>query len=324
MIPIDYHHASDNYGRRLSTMKILVTGATGRHGGTGAHVARRLRDEGHDVRLLVRTRDERSTPWEAAGFDVHVADLRDRSSLLSAMEGVDQATFCFPVNAGIVEAAASFSSALRKVSPKARVVVMSMMAAQESSPSNLGRAQWLAEEVLAQSGLSLCVLRIAAFFYENILVLHSESIREQGVIRNCFGDAPAPWLAGDDAGELMVAALLHPERFGSEIICYPPGAEVMSHARLASEMAETLGRPIRYEAISRDEWRAELIALAERRGDSPLSATMAGHISALGEALSTRGASPIAPKVQDLVRKLGREPTTFRAFVAAHSAALTD
>ena len=110
---------------------ILVTGATGRHGGTGAYVARRLRQEGHQVRVLVRTQDERSAALEADGFDIQVGDLRDRSTLLPAMEGVEQATFCFPVDSGIVEAAASFISALRKVSPNARVVVMSMMAVQQ-------------------------------------------------------------------------------------------------------------------------------------------------------------------------------------------------
>jgi nucleoside-diphosphate-sugar epimerase len=82
------------------TQKILVTGATGRHGGTGAYVARRLREEGHSVRVLARTRDERSAALEAAGFEVHFGDLRERNSLLTAMEGIDQATFCFPVAPG--------------------------------------------------------------------------------------------------------------------------------------------------------------------------------------------------------------------------------
>jgi uncharacterized protein YbjT (DUF2867 family) len=171
---------------------ILVTGATGRHGGTGAYVARRLRQEGHRVRVLVRTQDERSAALEAEGFDVRVGDLRDRSTLLAAMAGVEQATFCFPVDAGIVEAAANFMSALRKVSPQARVVVMSMLVAQESSPSHLGRAAWLAEEVMASSGANLCILRVAALFYENLLVLHRDSIRERSVIRNCFGDTRMP------------------------------------------------------------------------------------------------------------------------------------
>ena len=212
---------------------ILVTGATGRHGGTGAYVARRLRQEGHQVRVLVRTHDERSAALEADGFDVRLGDLRDRSTLLPAMEGVEQATFCFPVDSGIVEAAASFISALRKVSPDARVAVMSMMAAQESSPSQLGRAAWLAEEMMALGGTKVCVLRVAALFYENLLILHRDSIQAQGVIRNCFGEAKMPWISGEDAAELMVAALLHPERFGEQSVCYPRGEVFLSHKQIA-------------------------------------------------------------------------------------------
>jgi uncharacterized protein YbjT (DUF2867 family) len=64
---------------------ILVTGATGRHGGTGAYVARRLQQEGHRVRVLVRARDERSEALVRQKFDVHVGDLRDRNSLLPAL-----------------------------------------------------------------------------------------------------------------------------------------------------------------------------------------------------------------------------------------------
>ncbi len=43
-----------------SVALILVTGATGRHGSTGAHVARRLREEGRPVRILARTLSERT------------------------------------------------------------------------------------------------------------------------------------------------------------------------------------------------------------------------------------------------------------------------
>jgi uncharacterized protein YbjT (DUF2867 family) len=302
--------------------QILITGATGRHGGTGAYVARRLRQEGHQVRVLARTRDNRSTALETEGFEVMIGDLRERNSLLSAMEGVDQATFCFPVGAGIVEAAASFTSALRKVSPHARVVVMSMGAAQESSPSHLGRAAWLAEEIMASSGLKLRVLRVAAMFYENILLLHGASIRERGVIRNSFGDAQIPWIAGEDAAELMVAALLDPDRFGEQPVCYPPGTEVLSHAQIADSISTALSGNIRYEAISAEAWRIELAALAER-GHPSLNEDMARHISTLGAAYSQRPGAQPAAVTGALAMQLGREAIPFLDFIQAHRDQLT-
>lgn len=292
---------------------ILVTGATGRHGGTGAYVARRLRQEGHQVRVLVRTQDERSAALEADGFDVRVGDLRDRSTLLPAMEGVEQATFCFPVDSGIVEAAASFISALRKVSPDARVVVMSMMAAQEWSPSYLGRAAWLAEEIMASGGTKVCVLRVAALFYENLLILHRDSIQAQGVIRNCFGETKMPWISGEDAAELMVAALLHPERFGGQSVCYPRGEVLLSHKQIADVLSEELGREISFENISADQWREELGDLSQR-GHPVANQDMAKHITALAVAFSARSGEQAPVALGALSKLIKRDPMSFRDF----------
>jgi dihydroflavonol-4-reductase len=65
-------------------MPVLVTGATGL---VGNNVARRLREHGCDVRVLVR---EGSDPRPLEGLEVDIAcgDLRDRSAVRRACEGV--------------------------------------------------------------------------------------------------------------------------------------------------------------------------------------------------------------------------------------------
>jgi nucleoside-diphosphate-sugar epimerase len=63
----------------------LVTGATGF---TGGHLARGLLARGDKVRVLVRER-ERARDLEAAGVDIAVGDLRDRSAIESALKDVD-------------------------------------------------------------------------------------------------------------------------------------------------------------------------------------------------------------------------------------------
>lgn len=301
---------------------ILVTGATGRHGGSGAHVARRLRELGHQVRLLVRKDDERSAALRDAGYEVCIGDLRDRSSLLPAMEGVDQASFCFPVDAGIVEAAACFGSALRTMAPAARVVVMSMRMAQAASPSHLGRAAWLAEEVLINTGLQLRILRFAALFHENLPLLHGTSIRREGLMRNCFGDASIPWIAAEDAAELMVATLLSQDWPAEEAISYPPGAERLSHAEIAALLSEQLGRRVAYQAISPQQWQQELLDLAEDE-QAVVNADMARHISAIGAAMAAMatpagsGAAQTSavPPALDLAGLIGRQPLGLRDFI---------
>lgn len=66
-------------------MRALVTGATGF---TGGHLARRLRDRGDQVRVLVR-RPEQAEAWRAEGIEAAVADLADAASLGPACEGVE-------------------------------------------------------------------------------------------------------------------------------------------------------------------------------------------------------------------------------------------
>lgn len=66
-------------------MKVLVTGATGF---TGGHLARRLRQRGDTVRVLVRRSDQASA-WTAEGFEAVVGDLGDAASLPRACEGIE-------------------------------------------------------------------------------------------------------------------------------------------------------------------------------------------------------------------------------------------
>lgn len=262
-----------------SLSPIFVTGATGRHGGTGGFVARDLVRRGVPVRALVRSDDGRARTLAADGVSVVTGDLNDRRSLVPALEGVKIAYFTYPVAGGIVTAAAHFAAAAREAGVE-RVVVMSMAAAQPESPSPLGRAQWLAEEVLEWAGFDTLNLRVAAIFAENLDLLHGHEIHGEGAIRNTFRDVPLSWMTGEDAGRLAVAALLHPERAGGARTLYPSGGTVVSHAQIAAALSEKLGRPIRHETIARADWIERL--LARREADERVNADMAAHISAVG------------------------------------------
>jgi uncharacterized protein YbjT (DUF2867 family) len=258
---------------------ILVVGGTGRHGGTGAYVARQLLRLGIPVRALVRERDDRVKALEEIGAKVVVGDLRDRRSLIPALEGTVTGYFTYPIAGGIVDAAANFASAARAAGLK-RLVVMSMAPTHPDSPSDLGRAQWLAEELLEWSGLSCIHLRIAALFFENLELLHGEDILGDGVIRNSFPDLPMNWIAGEDAGKLAIAALRFPERFGDKTHVYPTGTEKFSHSEVAGIMGRHLGRSLRHETVSVEAWQTRLMELGQQ--DKRINLDMARHISAVG------------------------------------------
>jgi uncharacterized protein YbjT (DUF2867 family) len=258
--------------------RIVVTGATGRHGGTGGHVARRLAELGHAIRILTRKGDS-TFAQRFPTAEIAVGDLHDRRSLMRALSDVDVVYFAYPIAAGIVDAACNLASAARETGLK-RVVVMSMGPSHPDSPSPLGRAQWLAEDVLSMSGVDCIHLRVVALFFENLKLLHESDILGDGVLRNSFPDLPMNWIAGSDAGKLAVAALLHPERFGGKSVVYPSGSEKFTHAELAEMIGHHIGRRLRHETIAAEAWEALLTRHAQC--DDRINADMARHISALG------------------------------------------
>lgn len=290
---------------------ILVIGATGRHGNTGEHVVRSLREQGYRVRVLARRLDDRTASLESLGVEVTIGDLHQRRSLVPALADVDLAYFTYPVAPGVVVAAANFASAVREVGRHPRTVVMSMGAAHPDHPSELARSQWLAEEILQWAGLNVLILRVAALFHENLDVLHAESVREHGVIRNSFGDSSIGWINGRDAANLAVAGLLHPERFDEPVV-YPAGPESFSHSEIAGMLTEILGENVRFEATSASQWRHEL----EQQVDDVVNHGMAQHISAVGEAIARSG-SAIPTDPEKLRELAGHEPLTLREFLTA-------
>ena len=66
-------------------MRVFLTGGTGFIGG---HVARRLRDRGDDVRVLVRDL-EKGRALEALGCELVVGDLGDEPAIAAGLEGCD-------------------------------------------------------------------------------------------------------------------------------------------------------------------------------------------------------------------------------------------
>ncbi|MFI0538623.1 NmrA family NAD(P)-binding protein [Streptomyces sp. RP5T] len=291
---------------------VLVTGATGRHGGTGSHAARNLLARGLPVRALVRTQDERAEQLASWGADVVTGDFADYDSLLSALDGVRAAYFCHPVGPGIAEAAGLFASAARETHLP-WLVDLSLAASNPRSLSPQGRAQWVAEQAFERAGIDGVHLRIEAFFLENLLQVHGRQMREKGVIRNAFGDFPVAWIAGADVGA-MAAALLTDRTLadGRTLIAGP--TFLMAYAQVAGTISEVTGHRVVYEEITADQWRGEMIADAEAQGrPNPRGAA---HLAA--QAVSLRAKPPTTPR-DDVTRLTGRRPTGLADFIVTHS-----
>ena len=97
------------------------------------------------------------------------------------------------------------------------------------------------------------------------------------------------------------------------MVQYLPGAELLSHEEIARVLSEELSRPIRFEPITREAWRDELLALAEAEPGGAVNPDMADHISTLGAAAAKRPSR--TADVAALQRLTDRAPLSFRSFV---------
>lgn len=72
-------------------MRVLITGATGF---LGTHIAALLLNRGHQVRALIRSTSNTRRLEEQGEIELVVGNLEDRSSLSSAMNGMDAVVHC--------------------------------------------------------------------------------------------------------------------------------------------------------------------------------------------------------------------------------------
>jgi len=294
---------------------VLVIGATGRHGGTGARVVERLQAAGRVVRALVRCDDERAERLRESGVQTLVGDLHDRRTLLPALAGAGSVYVAYPVGAGTVDALANVASVIRELGSSPHVVMNGNGAADHNSPSGYARAHALAEELLLELGVHFTSVRGCAFYYENVLLLHADAIRETGIFANSFGDASPAWISATDSADLCASALLDPQDHANTPCVYTPGHELLSQQEIAGIISEETGRQVRYQHITAKDWSRQLQA---QFGGLPNHA-MIQHITTLAAmcedntAILRKDTDPSA-----LAAASGRAPLSFRNFVRQH------
>jgi NAD(P)H dehydrogenase (quinone) len=296
---------------------ILVTGATGRQGGTGLAAAAYLLKHGRPVRALVRSIDERAEALRDLGIEIVVGDYGNYRSLVSALDGVEDAYFCYPVAAGVAEAAGFFAAAGREQGLK-RVVDLSLATTRADSPSPQGRAQWVAEQIFEWAGFGGVHLRIAAFFMENVPLLDGDNIRRSGRIANSFGDKALSWISGKDVGAMAAELLINDAHVGERILI-AGGVELLTYGEVAKTIGVAVGRPVRYDELTPDEWRSELTTAARAKGGD-LNLRGIDHLVAQSVALRAGPALPVTGHLRQLT---GQDPITFAEFVRQHNKELT-
>lgn len=270
---------------------ILVTGATGN---VGRCVARRLAQAGERVRAVARDPSAAGFP---AGVQACAGDLSAPGSLAHAFEGVDRLFLFTPASGAGLIARVAREAGVR------RVVLLSSAATQKADPriNPIAARHAAAEAAVREAGLGWTFLRPDSFAAN--ACAWADSIRSEGVVRAAYPDAQRNPIHEDDVAAVAVAALLDAAH---ENRAYPlTGPAVITQAGQVRAIAEAIGKPLRFEVLTREQALAARpagtpVEVAERLLDYALkSVATAPAITDAVERVTGRPARPFAEWARD-------------------------
>lgn len=279
---------------------VLVTGATGR---VGRAVVDLLLEAGVPVRALTHRSEAVATL--PASVEVVTGDLTVPETLDGAFRGVSAVFLVWtapPMTApAVVE---------RLTAHVPRVVFLSAPHQtphpffQQPNPMAVLYAE--IERLIAAAGLESTIIR-PGMFASNALFWWANAIRADNAVRWPYGAAETAPVDDRDVAAVVARTLYQDGHVGGDYVL--TGPESLSQAEQVSIIGDVLGRRIKFEELSPDEFRSETEGSWPRPAVDMLLAAWGATIGRPAYMTST---------VFDI---LGSRPRSFRQWVADHATA---
>jgi uncharacterized protein YbjT (DUF2867 family) len=227
------------------TQPILVVGGTGNVGG---HVVERLRQAGAPVRALARRASSAHLP---AGVEAIVGDLTAPASLDVALHGVGAVFLLWTAPPATAAAVVG-----RMGAHASRIVLLSSPHQTPhpffQQPNPLARFHAELDQLVMSAGVAWTVLR-PGMFASNTVGWWAEAIRQGDVVRWPHGQAETAPIDERDIAAVAAQALLDDGHEGKSYVL--TGPESLTQADQVQAIGEALGRRLRLEELSPDEFR---------------------------------------------------------------------
>jgi NAD(P)H dehydrogenase (quinone) len=276
-----------------------VVGATGN---TGREVVRELKGLNEDPTCVVRNANKAR---EVLGADTKtaIAELDDRAGMEKALAGSKRVFIVTGHNPKSAEQQINVIEAAKAVGVE---YVVKVSGGRDVTGPNVesvnGRAHYQIEEHLKKCGLQWCILS-PGLFMQNMLGQSANIKNESKIVQPWPKDLSVALIDVRDSGALGARVLRDPAKHGGKIYSFT-GAST-TYGQFANVIAEVLGKPITYNAITLEQAEQGMKA----RG---LPDWMVTHLLAIARAggngaFSKENTQPI----RDIV---GRAPITTRQF----------
>ena len=281
---------------------VLVTGATGR---VGRVVIDQLLAARVPVRALTHRPEAAATL--PANVEVVTGDLTVPESLDAGLRGVGAVFLVWTVPP------ATAPAVIERLATHARRVVFLSSPHQTphpffQQPNPMAVLHADIERLIGASGLESTIIR-PGMFASNTLFWWAAAIRDHGVVRWPYGAAETAPIDERDVAAVVARTLYEGGHAGGDYVL--TGPESLSQAAQVGIIGDVLGRPIRFEELSADDFRRETEGSWPRPVVDMLLAAWAATIGRPAFVTST---------VSDI---LGSAPRSFRQWAADHAAAFT-
>ena len=253
---------TDHEETRMKKMHILVTGAGGK---TGRHVVAALIARGARVRAWVH-RPEQGSFWPSDRVQWLAGDIMDPDLWDQALAGMDAIYHIPPNMFPHEEALGDLAIEAAERAGVRRFVYHSVLHPQvEAMPHHWHKMR--VEERLFASELIYTVLQPTAYMQN--LAANWPAIRDQGIFRQPYSpNARISLIDLTDVAEAAATVLLEP---GHDYAIYElAGTRPLSQYEVAGVFSRVLGRTIRAEQLSLDEWAAQASGLSDYARDTLL------------------------------------------------------
>jgi uncharacterized protein YbjT (DUF2867 family) len=282
---------------------ILVTGASGQVGGT---VLQELLRAGALVRAMYRSKEDAAKA--PAGVQVAVADFADRGSLDQALDRVDKVYLvCSPVPQ-LVELESNMIAACS--ARGIRHLVLNSALGADTFAKSFPAWHRQVEERLRASRFPATILRPESFM-QNITAYFADTINSQGAFYAAVGDAGFGFVDVRDIGAVAAKVLTSDGHAGKTYTL--TGPELLSYGQVAAKLSATLGRPVRYVAITQEQLRQSM----RNMGMPPW------QVEALADLQTYYSNGPGGVVTGDVRAVLGRDPIRFNQFLRNNAAAFS-
>ncbi|MFM0097556.1 NAD(P)H-binding protein [Paraburkholderia nemoris] len=295
---------------------ILVTGAAGAIGGIGRNVTEMLLAKGHKVRALVRREDNRAEELRRLGTEVVLGDLTDLASMHRAIEGCSRVYFGMSISANYLEATVNVAAVARHDGIEALVNMSQMtvteMSITETTSSPQHKLHWLAEQVLAWSGLPVVTVRPTVFLEGFFLRLADAGVRDCDELVLPLGSSRTSPISAVDVARAVSVILDDPAPHIGHVYNLT-GSESADLEHYARAFSDALGRTIHYRDVPLSAWTNTLREVG-------VPTHLVDHLAVMAE-LHRQGRYD--RMTDDLFKLTGKAPTNMHEFVKLHAAEFT-